>query len=371
MFLWETYVSPSSAYGLTNFVQGSGRAGRSGGPAHIFMLDYCMTFIQPRASEIDKAGIIPGTDFVQNGTDCRRGIISNVMDGSCICCSDLLDAIPCDICNPNHPLVTASKRLLLPVRDASPDYDMGGWDDATLALLDDTVLDPTPLSSVQHTQVHTPSAPSHNLQVIPTQHNPMPGPSMSLCLDQAIYLRLQQDKKAKTAELSAMTKALGGILDGSHNGYCVICWAWKNKWVLKTSNHQYFISCKTQEDRFVRHAIGWIQLKHQLWFEQYQYCWKCGLPQGDFTPVTHPIFKPGTLLECPFDDLVALLIRHIIHTEDVWKKACSAFIGLREKMSLADITDWVKKEEHPHLFYNGLELVIWYWINYKKNSINS
>ena len=194
----------------------------------------------------------------------------------------------CDICNPNHPLVIASKKLLLPIRNTTPDNDVGGWDEATLALVDETILDSTPLSSVSSTLCNTtpnydvggwddatlallhesildvtPSssvsntqvpallpAPPH-LQVNSTPRNSVPGPSMSLRLDQALYLRLQQDKRGKIAELSSMTKALGGILDGSNTDYCVICWAWKNKWVLKTPRHQYFISCKTQEDCFV------------------------------------------------------------------------------------------------------------------------
>lgn len=362
----DTVIFLEMPYGLTNFVQGSGRAGRSGGLAHIFLLDCHATFIQPLLSDVDTGGIIAGTNLIENSSDCRRRIISEVMDGSQICCGDLPDGIACDNCNPDHPMVVASRQLLLPIRAASPDYDVGGWDDATLALLDETVLDSSPQSSIPSTL-----ATSTNRQVILPQNISAAGPSMSLRLDQALYLQKVQDKKAKVAELSAMTKALGGIASGSCTGYCVICWAWKNKWVQKTPGHKYFIDCKSREDHFVQHAIGWIQLKRQLKFEKYQYCWKCGLPQGDFTPVTHPIFKPGTVLECPFDDLVALLLWHIINTEDVWKKACSTFTGITKHMSLADINKWVKKEEQPHLFYNGLELVIWYWITYKKPSITS
>lgn len=168
-----------------------------------------------------------------------------------------------------------------------------------------------------------------------------------------------------------MTKALGGVHDGSTIAYCFICWAWKNKWQPKTPHRQFFIHCKSREDHYVQHAIGWIQLKCQFQFQKFQYCWRCGLPQGDFTPVTHPIFKPGTIITCPFDDLVAVLIWYIIHTEEVWKKACSAFPGLMVTMSLDDIIAWLINEELPHLFYNGLELVIWYWLTYKKNLMSN
>lgn len=344
----DTVIFLEMPYGLNNFVQGGGRAGRSGRPAHVFLLDYCTTFIQPRGSDVDSGARAAGASFVKNDSECRRTILSDVMDGAPICCNDLLDAEPCDICKPDHPLVLASKNLLLPVRAASPDYDQYGWDDATLASIDPAILDSTAKRLTGSSII-----------------NPDTSPSTSLLLDQAIYLKLKRDKLAKVAELTAMTKAVGGILDGNPKGYCVICWVWKHKWHIKTPDHQYFIGCMTKEDGYVRHAIGWIQLKKEFRFEKYKYCWKCGLPQGEFSLATHPKFKSGTVMKCPFDDMIALLMWHIINTEEIWDKACTVFSGLKQKMNLTEVTKWLKAEEQPHLFYNGLELVIWYWVTYK------
>jgi hypothetical protein len=356
----DTVIFVDMPYGLTNFVQGSGRAGRSGGPAHVFLINCGQTFISPPPTEIDTGGIIPGTKYVCNVSDCRRVIVSDVMDGKIVRCGDFHDALKCDNCDPNHPLVIASRKLLLPVREGSPDYDMGGWDDAMLASLDDSIFQST--SAPPSSSLTQPMSASNS-------YPPLSGPSVSLRLDQAIFLKLMKDKKAKVAELSAMTKGLGGILHGNATRYCVICWAWKNKWVPKTPSHKYFISCKTKEDGFVKHGIGWIDMKHKLQFEKFQYCWKCGLPQGDLTPVTHPTFKPGVVMDCPFDDLVVLLIWHVIHMEDIWTRACSTFNGLSKHMPLNDIVEWLKKQEQPHLFYNGLELVVWYWLTFKKDSM--
>jgi helicase-like protein len=349
-------------YGLNNFVQGAGRAGRSNRPAHIFLIDYTTTFLQPQAG-IDSNAVAAGASFLANDSDCRRTILSDVMDGLPVCCGDLLNAISCDKCNPNDSMVIASKKLLLPIREFSPDYDNGGWDIATLASLDPILFDPTPSTSSSSAAV---AASTRQ----PNSSKTYTNPSTSLLLDCAIYLRIKKDKKAKVAELTELTKAIGGILDGNQTGYCVICWVWKHKWQIKTTDHQYFIHCKSNEDGFVHHAIGWIQLKRKFQFEKYKYCWKCGLPQGEFNPATHPTFKSGTTLKCPFDDLVALLIWFIIHTEEVWEKACSAFPCLQKNMPLDKITVWMKTEEHPHLFYNGLELVIWYWITYKDSLLN-
>jgi hypothetical protein len=348
----DTVIFLEMPYGLNNFVQGGGRAGRSGRPAHVFLLDYCSTFVMPRKTIVDTGAVAAGAKFVENFSDCRRLILSDVMDGQAVCCGDLLDAEPCDICKPDHPMVVASRKLLLPPRNDSPVYDQGGWDDTTLASIDPAILDPSPalLASSSTSTLVT---------------------STSLLLDQAIYKKLKQDKIGKVAELTDLTKAVGGIKDGNHTSYCVICWVWKKRWQVKTPAHQYFISCKSDEDSFVHHALGWIKLKKEFRFQRYQYCWKCGLPQGEFIPATHPTFKSGTIMHCPFDDLVALLIWYIINTEDVWRRACSAFPGIKTKMSLEEIITWLKTDEQPHLFYNGLELVIWFWVTYKDGLLNT
>jgi len=346
-------------FGLNNFVQGAGRAGRSGRIAHVFLIDCCETFIQPQFG-VDSGAVVAGAKFVGNKGDCRRTLLSDVMDGTSVCCGDLMDAILCDVCNPNSPMVISSKKLLLPVRDKTPDYSQGGWDDATLASLDPAVFNSTTTSSSKSSY-----APIHETNSSATR----PNPSTSLLLDHAIYLKLRQDKKAKVAELTAFTKALGGVVDG--NTYCPICWVWKGKRVVMTSSHRFFISCKTAEDHFVSHAIGWIDLKRKFKFEKYRYCWKCGLPQGEFILPTHPTFKAGTALKCPFDDLVAVLIWFIIHTDDIWKRACPAFPSLQANMPLEEIKKWLIEEEQPHLFYNGLELVIWYWVTYKDSLLNT
>lgn len=348
----DTVIFLEMPYGLNNFVQGGGRAGRSGRQAHVFLIDHCANFIHPIV-DVDCGAIEAGSKFVGNHSDCRRIILSDVMDGVPVRCNDLLGAEACDICEPDHEMVIASKRLLLPSREKSPDYNQGGWDDVTLASLDPIIFNPTPSSSSSSSapKLHVTSLSAH--------------PSTSLLLDQAIYVKLKQDKKAKIAELTELTKTVGGILDGNQTGYCVICWVWKKKRVVMTPGHRFFIDCRSQGEPYVPHAIGWIQLKKQFTFEKYQYCWRCGLPQGDFAPATHPIFKPGVPHKCPFDDLVALLIWYIIHTEDIWKLACSAFTELKGQMSLDDITKWLKTENKPHHFYNGLELVIWFWATYK------
>jgi hypothetical protein len=94
----------------------------------------------------------------------------------------------------------------------------------------------------------------------------------------------------------------------------------------------------------------------------------CGLPQGEFAPSSHPTFRKGEVINCPFDDLVAVLVWQIIHHDVTWKKAIQAFPALKPNMPLSAIVQWACKEEQPHLFYNRLELVIWYWLTHKQES---
>ena len=347
-------------FGLMNFVQGAGRAGRGGQSAYVFLLNYCMSFIEPHHSDpLDPIGVVPGNQFARNGDMCRRKILSQTMDGISVSCTDI-GGLECDICKQDHPLVVGSRRLLDPPRDPSPDYDMGPWDDETIANLDESYFMDNPTShAATCAQSHPPPIASAS------------NPSMSLQLDHAHYMKLIADKHGKVQELTAMTNFLCGYASNSDfRGYCIICWAWKKKLVQRTADHRFFLSCKSKEDHFVKHAVGWIQeVKKKFSFDRFAYCYMCGLPQGEFAPSSHPSFRKGEVINCPFDDLVAVLVWHIIHHDVTWKKAIQAFPGLTANMPLSAIVEWACKEEQPHLFYNGLELVIWYWVTHKQQTV--
>jgi hypothetical protein len=326
-------------YGLLNFVQGSGRAGRSGQPANIFVLKLQVTYIEPMDEADDVTCRISGNTFLEE-CKCRRRTISKSMDGKELCCGDIYGALKCDFCNPQHPLVLETRLLLLAPRVQSPDYSIGAWDDESCSKIDEDIL----------TQLPTPRS---------TPVGPIL-PPLSVELDHARYNCLIADKRGKVAELSAMTKLL--------RGYCFVCWAWKGRWTTMTPQHKVFISCKDRSDGYIKHGVGYIRdLKSKFVFERYQNCYTCGLPQGDFTPSTHPSFKPNYNPPCPFEDFVAVLLWFIIHDPEIWRRACVTFFpALKVKMPLDAIVKWFNRVEAPQLFYNGLEVVIWYWLTYKK-----
>ena len=356
-------------YGLMNYVQGAGRSGRSNQPSHIFLLTFdTLHFIEPRHVEEDCSCRIAGNEFQANTTKCRLLILSQTMDGIPMSCGDIYRSIGCDICKPEDPIVIASKKLLDPPRSKSPEYPFSEWSMDELQTLDE-VQDVAMNTSASLPATHSVALQNNTShQSAQSSSSLVPIRSMALHMDHSHYSSLISDKKAKVVELTEMTKIIQGptaVIDSMIN--CVICWAWKDKFVRKTKQHSYFLSCRSKSDHFIGHAIGWIdQCKKQLKIERYKYCHQCGLPQGDFMPSTHPSFKKGESMRCPFDDLVAVLLWHIIHDESILRKVKDAFPALESISGSKAIVQWMAKEESPTKFYNGLEVVVWYWLTFKK-----
>jgi hypothetical protein len=88
--------------------------------------------------------------------------------------------------------------------------------------------------------------------------------------------------------------------------------------IIKTPKHQYFIGCRDDTDKFLDHGVGWMAFKKLYKLGGYLYCWKCGLPQGEFLPSSHPLFRKGQKMQCPLDDLVVTLLWFIRHDKPLW-----------------------------------------------------
>jgi superfamily II DNA helicase RecQ len=104
----DTVIFWEMPYGLSNFVQGAGQACHSGQVADIFLLNEAQTFIEPQAVGHDAIRVIPGNQYAHNTAACQQNILSDVMDGQQVSCQHLYDAVDCDLCNPDYPIVAAS-----------------------------------------------------------------------------------------------------------------------------------------------------------------------------------------------------------------------------------------------------------------------
>lgn len=365
----DAVIFKEMPYGLLNYDQGSGRAGRSRQPAHIFLLTFDnIQFIEPPHMEDDVSCRITGNEYRANLIQCRRRILSRTMDGVEVSCQDVFKSIGCDICKPHDPIVLASKRLLDAPHMESPEYQVDEWDSNTLQELDqmeDQLMQTSVSSALVNTTAHQAIILQQAAQASTSSATAR---SMALHMDHSHYMRLILDKKSKVEELTNMTKVLldtSSVIDGML--FCPICWAWKGRLVKKTPKHSYFFSCKSKSDHFVSHAFGWIdQCKKILKIATFKYCHQCGLPQGDLMPSTHATFKRGETMRCVFDDLVAVLVWYIIHDENVLRKACEEFPALKEIRGAKAKVEWMTREDDPTKFYNGLEVVIWFWLTYKK-----
>lgn len=98
-------VFAASPFGMVDFVQGAGRAGRNGRESKVVML-HDGTIIPPVNGDADdltcRREMIK---WLANKTQCRRLIISECMDGKQTTCRSLESATPCDICERSHNLI--------------------------------------------------------------------------------------------------------------------------------------------------------------------------------------------------------------------------------------------------------------------------
>lgn len=99
-------------------------------------------------------------------------------------------------------------------------------------------------------------------------------------------------------------------------------------------------------------------------FLPYKYCWKCHFPQGQsYLPSCHPPFgvSKDSSKTCPLEDSIILLVWFIRHTDNWWTRAMLAFPDLTLNIDLTALATWLNLGDSLNSFYNGLELVLWFF----------
>jgi hypothetical protein len=365
-------------YGAINIEQGAGRAGRNGQPANVFLLNSTNVhnLTNPRA-KTDPQCIKAANDFMRCTDQCRRFVMTLLMDGRGVECRELEGAEKCDTCDPDHKLLQAAKLLAEDDEEAAPMptnasrgsdefndvFNDGTWDDDMLMIVDsDLLTDRHPSGSTlpsESNRRHLPTPPVTVSQAATTSTSiTIPSnnkPTMGVEIEAAIYNSQVARKKRRVPMITEMTRYL--------YGKCFVCWARSgNPNVPKTEDHNFFFSCRFPNERFITNGGGWMALKKRIHFKvPYSHCFKCGLPQGEFMPPTHPEFEPKKKVACPFEDFVAVLAWAVFMDEKLLTEASKMFKGLKPKMKTEDFYTWANKEDEPEYFYNALELVLWLW----------
>ena len=389
-------------YGLVNFAQGAGRAGRMGRPSNIFLLhasEYQQ--IMPQGSDPDETCLLGGDEYMLNMRECRRSVMTRIMDGRGVKCSDGFTSMPCDICEPESNLVVASKalvtgnegraRMVVTGDEGRARMVVTGDEGRARMVHSDVSLDS---SSMYHStslvtrggqlqdldrgakktkevhydgiQLQKPAhgqrtahqiameqqAPAHGLRASNTGDGG--GPSMSILMDAQYAERMNETLAAKVKLLSRMTEVV--------KGRCAVCWAWKNKATVKTKGHRPFTDCRDGGE-YVDYIFGWLDFKKELrkGLGQYKYCYNCGLPQGKLSPSSHPSFEQGSAVPaCPLNDFAAQVLWHMFHHAETWNAAKQGLPELAMVTEFEGFKSWVVKTTGQDRFWNGLELILWF-----------
>jgi hypothetical protein len=327
-------------YGLFNIEQGSGRAGRSGQPAHILIVNNSqVTWISDGESTCQQMRT-EGLRFMRS-VSCRRQIMTQVMDGHGMACSQIPGALLCDCCNPKDELF--SKLKMEGERLSSQDEFgyAGGWNDQELMDIDPAILAG---HQVSRTTLPPLDPQLANLR-LPTTANP----SMSVAMDHAQH-------EQRLARRSSKAQVIAALADKTAN-CCLICDLVFNKPGIP--RHHPFSQCylaNYQSPTAV--SAGWMRLKKSMKITSaYTYCYRCGLPQGADKPRCHPEVRKGMV--CPVDDMVALMVWYIVIDPDLSAKARKVFPDMPKTRAPEEWGAWATKGETVENFYNGLEMACW------------
>lgn len=374
----RTVIFVDEPHTLFDLVQGSGRAGRDGLPCSTYLIRAPSSSV--RHAKRPKVDDVHGKELVDqwstNTTVCRRCGLAHVMDGldaasDEVTCSQLKNALSCDVCAPDSPSAQLGRRALSTDRrplpaSSVPDPALPSAPPASTQdseALYDSIFDETLIAQVDiSTLTSAPTQPS----TLPIAVQPVPAPSpsppcasnpemrASLMLDAALNTQQKRVLNAKVEQMSA-------LLHHTH-GKCVVCWAWKSVHVPKGPSHKPFVTCVPPGERFTA-SYGWIGFKKRIALTAMHYCFRCGFPQEPFRPDPHPQFARGENIICDWDDTVAHILWFVLHDPPTWTRAI-AFFGedaLKHNMNLDAFVAWVNKDDTSGTFYNGLELVLWFW----------
>lgn len=349
-------------YGLLNLYQGSGRGGRDGRKS------WSVTLV--RSNNIVPLGHLKAKEdltceveadrwaYVQ---ECRRFGFSNLLDKSQTTCQNLAGCHLCDYCNPECDLAIALQAAIID----PPIVKVSG---KTISSPDAMDIEDNPAFAAMDLAFNWDAVPQSLLgpplqqdfkSAIPT-HLALPNSgtgSLQVQRDAIFYRRQITSKAAKAPIINNFANLL--------NNNCVICWANNPTRINPKHNKTLWIGCSDTKKSFIPHMFGWMDFKKQIKFPPYQYCFRCQLPQDlTFLPACHPQFgkaKEASAV-CPLDDVVILLIWYIRHTPAWWSKALQAFPDLQSNMGENTFAQWVNAGESAKTFYNGLELVLWFYL---------
>lgn len=263
-----------SPYGLYEFVQGSGRAGRRGQKSLIAIIHQSpLPAILPTKLE-NRTG--KEMHAMIQTTTCRRAVVSLTMDGTSITCAELPTSIRCDACEGSlDPLIT---QAIVDARRSA-------------------VQPPVPTARAGPSNIPRRSPPPTNPRCL---------------LDGKTAQEIAGYRSASASKSRDLIFKHSGcfacrIVSLGH-GPCHDSCGMNGISTCSTVPHVPF-SCTT-----LTYKIGWIEWKREFVVSpDVKRCYFCWLPLGILTPGHHRGEMPGNA-KCRYSDSAIVAAWHILHT---------------------------------------------------------
>lgn len=298
-------------YGLTDFVQGSGRGGRSGRPSKTLLITSWKN-----TGHDDEEGkhwkcVRHMQDWIDRDTICRRQIISLCMDGKAISCQDISNSVLCDVCSGVRPVLSHSTSIpppaSIPTRFVSP-----GYSDISPSI--------TPIKSK--------SADTEHYALYEKRAN--------------AYKNAEQSKDNLSEKLSVEIAEFV-------KEHCIICYVLSGKKVPQ--DHLQLKRCIGDVPDY-----GWKDFKQFCNFpKKYAYCYFCWTPQ-EYEPRCHVKNYNGDK-GCNLRNLLCLCAWTVYHDKRLRDMGERKY-GWNKDMTLNEFGGWLAKESKPEKFNNAIDLFL-------------
>lgn len=321
----DAVIFLESPFGLYDFVQGAGRAGRSGQESFVAVL---YSRLPPSMQNESQYGCrVELADVLQNQA-CRRARISRTMDGIELCCIDVPDSLWCDFCEGQaDPLI---KKAIDGCQALAP------------------------------TQNNT---PGHSFAPQPPPKPPATTLSTGYTAQMNNQLRREHGESIKKLMEWFSGCFTCRIISPDHSPCHSQCGNSSSSGCSVQKHVPY--SCTE-----LHHKNGWMDWKKTFkWPTEFRRCFFCGFP----TAIVQGHDKRGDLPGiCQFSDTALVAAWHVLHSPQLFKKlqtelgfvpgvdAKSSFAvwllqygSPQEEIRLLSVFSWLCRQYYPEHFSSG------------------
>lgn len=309
-------------FGVYDFVQGAGRAGRVGQESLIVVLHNGSPPTMPSDNPYDCR---PEMGRIIKDKSCRQLGVSKVMDGGeGLSCSQLQGSLLCDFCEGRlHPLVSKAIDQLSPT---PPPQSTN---------VDEHIITPPPTQPTTAGHVSIDASPSTqptaagyiSINTPPLTPGPQgsflprppPRPSPAMLLNGYVAQSTEEARKQHAMQAMRLMDRFGGcfscrIRSDGHVPCHTDCGS-SGISGCSVNEHRLFSCCPS-----FPHNTGWMdwRVTHIIWPKNSRRCWFCAIPLSVVGP--GHCSERGIPGKCRFSDTAVGAAWHVLHTPDLFRR---------------------------------------------------